>query len=129
MHSAVKCSGVQVRSLAPEKVSTYVCRACTGEHVEQAVQRPEPLVLEGNTLDTVDKFCYLGDTIGAGGGARECSVTRVGCAWKKFRELLPVLTSRRFSLGIRGQAYRACVRNVLLYSCETWAVKEEDTTY
>ena len=75
----------------------------------------------------VDKFCYLGDTIGAGGGARECSVTRVRCAWKKFRELLPVLTSRRFSLRKKGRAYRACVRSVLLYGCETWAVKEEDT--
>ena len=127
VHLAAKCSGVQVKSLAKEQVSAYVCRACTGEHVEQAVQRPESLVLEGDTLDMVDKFCYLGDTLGAGGGARDCSVTRVGCAWKKFRELLPVLTSRRFSLRIRGQAYRACVRSVLLYGCETWAVKEEDT--
>ena len=88
---------------------------------------PDPLVLDGDTLDTVDRFCYLGDTLGAGGGARECTVARTRCAWKKFRALLPVLTSRRFSLRKKGRAYRACVRSVLLYACETWAVKEEDT--
>ena len=127
VHCAKKCSGVQVPRLTSEQISTYVCRVCTGAIVAQAVQRPEPLVLDGDTLDMVDKFCYLGDTLGAGGGARECTVTRVRCAWKKFRELLPVLTSRRFSRRIRGQAYRTCVRSVLLYGCETWAVKKEDT--
>jgi len=88
---------------------------------------PDPLVIDGDTLDTVDRFCYLGDTIGAGGGARECTVARTRCAWKKFRALLPVLTSRRFSLRKKGRAYRACVRSVLLFACETWAVKEDDT--
>ena len=37
---------------------------------------PDPLVLEGDILDTVDRYWYLGDTIGAS-----------GCAWKKFRAL------------------------------------------
>ncbi len=128
VHRATKCSGIQGRTkISNEQASTFVCRACTGEHVEQSFQMPDPLVLDGDTLDTVDRFCYLGDTIGAGGGARECTVARTRCAWKKFRALLPVLTSRRFSLRKKGRAYRACVRSVLLYACETWAVKEEDT--
>ena len=46
VHSAAKCSGVHV-TLSKEQIPTYVCRACTGEHVDQAVQSPEPLVLEG----------------------------------------------------------------------------------
>ena len=126
VHCATKCSGVKGR-ISKTQASTYVCRACTGEHVKQPFQMPDPIVLDGVTLDTVDRFCYLGDTIGAGGGARECTVTRTRCAWKKFRALLPVLTSRRFSLCQKGRAYRACVRSVLLYACETWAVREEDT--
>ena len=126
VHCATKCSGVKGR-ISKTQASTYVCRACTGERVKQTFQMPDPLVLDGDTLDTVDRFCYLGDTLGAGGGARECTVTRTRCAWKKFRALLPVLTSRRFSLRKKGRAYRACVRSVLLYACETWAVKEEDT--
>ena len=89
--------------------------------------RPDPLVLDGDTLETVDTFCYLGDTINAGDGAGESVVTRIRCGWGKFRELLPVLTSKRFSLCKRGGLYGACVRSVILHGCETWAVKEEDT--
>ena len=40
-------------------------------------------------LDVVDSFCYLGDTIGAGGGCDLSVITRIRSAWGKFRELLP----------------------------------------
>ena len=78
-------------------------------------------------LETVDIFYYLGDTINAGGGARESVVTRIRCGWGKFKELLPVLTSKRFSLCKKGRLYGACVRSVILHGSETWVVKEEDT--
>ena len=44
-------------------------------------------------LECVSKFCYLGDMIGSGGGAEEASRAGVWCAWGKFRELAPILTS------------------------------------
>ena len=47
-------------------------------------------------------------------------------AWKKFCELLPLLTSRTFSLKKKGALYEACVRSVMLYGSETWPAKEED---
>ena len=64
--------------------------------------------------------------LSAGGGAEASSATRTRCAWKKFRELLPILSSRTFSLKKKGSFYQACVRPVLLYGSETWPVKEED---
>ena len=45
-------------------------------------------------LDVADSFCYLGGTIGAGGGCDLSVITRVRSLWGKFRELLPILTSR-----------------------------------
>ena len=38
-------------------------------------------------LEVVDKFCYLGDVIGKGGGAEEASGARVRC----FDENLGIL--------------------------------------
>ena len=48
-------------------------------------------------LEVVASFCYLGDMLSAGGGCEMAVTTRVKTAWKKFRELLPVLTSRHLS--------------------------------
>ena len=77
-------------------------------------------------LEVVDKFCYLGDVIGKGGGAEEASRARVRCAWGKFRDLRRLLTARGASLRVKGKIYRACVQRVLVYGSETWAMKVVD---
>ena len=46
--------------------------------------------------------------------------TRVKTAWKKFRELLRVLTSRHLSYKTRGHVYSYCVRSAMLHASETW---------
>jgi len=79
-------------------------------------------------LECVDKFCYLADLIGAGGGAEKASRARVRCAWVEFRELSTVnsLTkSRGASLKVKGKIqclYSEC----LGYVSETWAMKVKD---
>ena len=73
------------------------------------------------------KFCYLGCMLSAGGGAEASSITRVRTGRKKFRELLPLLTSRVFSHKMKGNIYKACVSGAMLYGSETWPVKREDT--
>ena len=39
-----------------------------------------PIQVNGDMLECVDKFCYLGNTIGSKGGAEEASRMRVKCA-------------------------------------------------
>ena len=82
--------------------------------------------LNGDSLECVGKFCYLGDMIGSGGGAEDAYSMRVKCAWGKFRELSPILTARRTSLKLKGKVYRTCVQSVMVYGSETWAMKAED---
>jgi len=78
------------------------------------------------SFQCVEELCYLEDIISTGGGAGESSVTRVRSGWKKFRELLQLLTLRGLSLQTKGYFYAACVRSVMLYGSETWPVKNED---
>ena len=65
-------------------------------------------------LECVEKFCYLGDMIQAGGGAEEALRARVRCACSKFRELSSILTSRGASLKVKGKLYSACVQCVMV---------------
>ena len=41
-------------------------------------------------------------------------------AWKKFKELIPVLSSRHLSFKTCGHVYSSCVRNAMLHASETW---------
>ena len=68
----------------------------------------------GVKVECVSKFCYLGDTLGSGGGVVEAARARVRCAWAKFKELSPILTVRGASYRIKGRIYSACVQSVLI---------------
>ena len=48
------------------------------------------------------------------------TTTRVKTAWKKFKHLLPVLSSRQLSFKTRGLVYSSCVRSAMLHASETW---------
>ena len=68
------------------------CRRCLeGENgLFQSVLLKDFGIEPNVKLECVPKFCYLRDTIGAGGGRgglEEAARARVRCAWAKFKEL------------------------------------------
>ena len=42
--------------------------------------------------------------------------------WKKFKELIPVLSSRHLSFKTRGRVYSSCVQSTMLHASEIWPV-------
>ena len=85
--------------------------------------RPQREVQFGSDkLEVVASFCYLGDMLSAAGGCELSTTTRVKTAWKKFKELKPVLSSRHLSFKTRGRVYSSCVRSAMLHASETWPV-------
>ena len=89
--------------------------------------RPQNKVQVGpDKLEVVASFCYLGDKLSAGGSCEIVVTTRVKTAWKKFRELLPVLTHRNFSYKTRGHVYSSCVQSAMLHASETWPLTKKN---
>ena len=91
-----RCSGVKGNL---QKVVDFECKKCAEpvESVELKLEEKSQFKLSsGVALECVDKFCYLGDMIGRGGGVEEAVRNRVRCAWCKFRELYPLLAMRGF---------------------------------
>ena len=116
------------RSDVPRQVSLLSCsdvfvdRTCLGHNC--SVEEKLEFKRDEDVLEEVENFCYLGDTISCYGGASEAVSTRIGSAWKKFRELSSVLVVEQgLPLKQRGKIYQCCVRTVLLYYCETVADK------
>ena len=116
-----RCSGLKRRL---RDVPNFKCRRCL--HPQEVNEAAKMIKLGNSDYEVVDQFCYLGDMLSAGGGAQASSIMRVRSGWKKFRELLPLLTFRMFSHRMEGRLYAACVRSVMLYGSETWPVKEEE---
>ena len=60
------------------------------------------------------------------GGCELSTPTLVKTAWKKFNELLPVLSSHHLSFKIRGHVYSSCVRSAMLHASETWPLTKSN---
>ena len=81
--------------------------------------RPQEVQVGPDKLEMVASFCYLGDMLSAAGGCELSTTTRVKTAWKKFKDLLPVLSSHHLSFKTRGRVYSSCVRSAMLHAIET----------
>ena len=82
--------------------------------------------MDGTLLDVESNFCYLGDMLCASRGCKLAIVTRCSTAWRKFKRLLPILTSKYVSLRTRGKVFNACERSALSHCSETRAPTAPD---
>ncbi|CAH8624057.1 unnamed protein product [Schistosoma bovis] len=84
------------------------------------------LTLDGEQIDVVEKFVYLGSCISAGGGVSDEINARIVKARAAYANLSHLWRLRDVSLAVKGRIYNASVRAVLLYACETWPLRVED---
>ena len=105
-----KCSGLQQLTPNPD----YRCAMCMGNARRINGRSQSEVQVGPDKLEVVASFSCLGDMLSAGGGC-DISVTS-----RKFRELLPVLTSRHLSYKTCDHVYSSCLRSAMLHASETW---------
>ena len=98
----------------------FRCARCLGTARPIDGRLQKDVQVGPDKLEVVASFCYLGDMLSAAGGCELATITRVKSAWKKFKELLPILSSRHLSYKTRGRVYSTCVRSAMLHASETW---------
>ena len=77
--------------------------------------------VDGEAIDEVEDFTYLGSNISKDGGSDQDIVARIGKARTAFAILRPVWRSRKTKLRI----FNTNVKSVLLYGSETWRATKE----
>ena len=102
-----KCSGPKHLTKAPD----YRCTRCQGTACPLDGRPQKEIQVGPVKLEVVASFRYLGDMLSAAGGCELSTTACVKTAEKKFKKLLPVLSSRHLSFKTRGRVYS---------SCETW---------
>lgn len=81
--------------------------------------------LEGNMVEQVRRFKYLGSIMSDDGRCLDeikCRIAMAKEAFAKRKELL----CRKISLTLRKRLVKSLVWPVLLYGCETWTMRKEE---
>ncbi len=90
-------------------------------------EQRQAVLLDGEPLEDVERFKYLGLMFVANGQGTEEIRSRINLARSAFSRLQSRLLSRReISLRTKGRVYQAVVRSILLYGCETWPARVAD---
>ena len=87
---------------------------------------PTSWKIDGETVETVTDFIFLGSKITADG---DCSHEITGCLLlgkKAMTNLDSILKSRDISLPTKVHLVKAMVFPVVMYGCESWTVKKAE---
>ena len=80
--------------------------------------------LQGQNLERVNTFKYLGATLAENGDLDAEMTHRIQSGWENWKRVSGILCDRRISLRVKGKVYKTVVRPAMMYSAETWAVKK-----
>ena len=82
--------------------------------------------IDGETVETVSDFIFLGSKITADG---DCSHEIKRClllGWKVMTNLDSILRSRDITLPTKVHLVKAMVFPVVMYGCESWTIKKAE---
>ena len=80
--------------------------------------------VNGQKLETVTSFKYLGSVITDGGSKPEI-LSKIAQATAALTRLKPVWNDRSISLSSKIRPIRSLVTSVFLYACESWTLTAE----
>ena len=81
--------------------------------------------VEGKTVETVDKFKYLGSVISANGNAVDDINIKIGKTAPNLKKMNKIWSSTTISTRLEIRLYHAIILLCLLYPSETWRITVE----
>ena len=82
--------------------------------------------IDGETVETVSDFIFLGSKITADGDCSHESKRRLLLGRKVMTNLDSILKSRDITLSTKVHLVKAMVFPVVMYGCESWTIKKAE---
>ncbi|VDP69744.1 unnamed protein product [Schistosoma curassoni] len=79
-----------------------------------------PATIDGDDLEDVKTFTYLGSIIDVHGGSDADVKGRIGKARAEYLQLRNICNSKQLSTNTKVRIFNTNVKTVLLYGAETW---------
>ncbi|KAI5715694.1 hypothetical protein M8J77_020891 [Diaphorina citri] len=87
------------------------------------------ITLEGEKLEQVHKFKYLGGMIYSSGSCTEEIRGRISMGKTAYVKVQNILTARRIPLQLRKRFAKCFIWSVVLYGSETWTLRKKEEKY
>jgi hypothetical protein len=84
--------------------------------------------INGQDVEEVESFSYLGSVMTKDGGAEADIRSRLGKARGVFARLRPIWRSSQYRRETKLRIYQSCVIPVVLYGSECWRMTEKDSS-
>ncbi|KAI5751137.1 hypothetical protein M8J77_004668 [Diaphorina citri] len=85
--------------------------------------------LEGQQLEQITSFKYLGAIVNSNGSSTEEIKSRTGMAKSSYKKVRNLLTARKIPVSLRVRFAKCYVWSVLLYGCESWIIRRREEKY
>lgn len=106
----------------------YFCdtQLCSGGSKAGDPPQLTPLVVDGDELEEVDRFVYLGSLVTADNSTSDEIRTRIHAANRAYFGLRKTLISDHVQRSTKLTMYKTLIRPVALYGHESWTLLQED---
>ena len=84
----------------------------------------KPIILDGNEVDYVDNFVFLGSSLPSTSGDVKRRISLAASAFGRLRTT--VWNRRDISIKLKSRLYNALILPIAIYASETWTLKNED---
>ena len=117
------CSRKQTFSMKTQRKLDFTLtwrrpKSCTEPHPQ--------IMIDGEELEAVDDFTYLGSNISAENSVQKDISARINKARNSYSSLRNIWKSNIYSLKTKLRLFNSNAISVLLYGCQSWRVSKDD---
>jgi len=87
---------------------------------------PSPVIVDGNTIDSVEEFTHLGSIQLSSSNSGLEYIWLFGLAASAMKRLDSIWSQSKLSIAMKLRIYSMCVLSILLYGSETWTLTQAD---
>ena len=96
---------------------------CVGDIVEPSLMN---IMLNGERMEVVNSFKYLGSCFSSDGGVKEDVSMRVGEGMKTFGAMKRMWSGRSVTVRVKRELYERIVGPTIIYGSESWGMKVKE---
>ncbi len=120
--SSVRTLNIQLNNLniQSKKIGLNMHKGKTKYMTNTNINEEDVIEIEDQTIEMVNKYKYLGQTVQMKDNTQEEVETRIRAGWGAFGRYRDILCDKNISISLRRRVFNQCVIPAITYGSECW---------